>query len=209
LKCHNKAKELAKEFNQFSNTDHPIYFTDVRVFKVNNEGDREEGPYLNEYFLVEDYIEGSFTKWCNNYGYCNDEVKTTYTSMSAFMHWSWAHTKGELMIADLQGVRYDNHYVLTDPAILSKDKKYGITDTGVEGMFMFFHFHSFCKDLNKPITSNLMPLIPRPRFDDCLEMFKVLGKLSAYTVELKFTLNEETQMFDKFTLTATKKSICN
>ena len=139
VKCHKKAKELAAGFNTFSKTNYPIYYTDLEVFHVTEEGNREQGPYLNEYFLVEVYIEGSFTKWCNNYGYCNDEAKTSHISMSAFMHWSWAHTKGELMIADLQGVRYDNHYVLTDPAIY---KKYGITDTGVKGMFMFFHFHS-------------------------------------------------------------------
>ncbi len=78
--------------------------------------------------------------------------------MPAFMHWSWAHTGGQKMIADLQGVRSHSGYTytLTDPVLLSNHThggQYGCTDTGVEGMAMFFLKHTcghFCWQYPKP-----------------------------------------------------------
>lgn len=95
-----KANQLAKAFNVFSKTNYPIHFTGIDVLKVTVGGDGN-GPNLNEYVVVEDYIEGRFVKFCNNYGSFSEVTKTTYVSMPAFMHWSWIHTKGELIIADL------------------------------------------------------------------------------------------------------------
>ena len=47
---------------------------------------------------------------CNNYGFISDEAKTKAITMPAFMHWSWVHTGGEMMVANLQGVRGDDGY---------------------------------------------------------------------------------------------------
>ena len=48
------------------------------------------------------------------------------------MHWNWVHTKGEKIICDIQGVKKDDNYELTDPAV-------------------YTHKHNeFCKDLPWP-----------------------------------------------------------
>ena len=96
-----KAQELAAGFNSFSKTDRPISFTDVQVLKVVKQADPNATPKLDEHVIVENYIYGDLY----NYGFISDEAIKTASSMPAFMHWSWIHTQGQIMIADLQGVR--------------------------------------------------------------------------------------------------------
>ena len=143
-----QSQELAKGFNSYSNNNRPVKFADVAIHTVTQSAGR---PKLNEFVAVEDYIPGDYVKWCNNYG----TITPGSTSMPAFVHWSWAHTKGETMIADLQGVKNDDSYYLTDPCLLSATNggKYGCTDMGIEGMAMFFINHTctdFCKYIPKP-----------------------------------------------------------
>ena len=140
VKIHKEAEELAKGFNTFSKTTHPIHFTEVVVIKCvyKKNPSNPNGPRLDEYCTTEDFLAGEFNKWVNNYGVYSDETVSTAISMPAFMHWSWYHTKGEKMITDLQGIRNSNSYTLTDPVILSLSGEYGATDMGVEGMAIFF-----------------------------------------------------------------------
>ena len=185
LKVHTKATELAGGFNSFSGTDHPIRFTEVDVLKVTSRCDPTTRPKLGEYVITEDYIEGQYKKWCNNYGFLSRES----LSMPAFMHWSWVHTKGELMVADLQGVRKDNCFFLTDPVIMSMDNSYGCTDTGVEGMIMFFYKHEcnqFCRSLPKPSLSDFVGKIPTPMLEAAKFMLQTLNNSTTYKIELKF-----------------------
>ncbi len=135
-----EAQKLAAGFNRFSGTTFPLKFTDVDKIRITKTSDLNATPRLNEYCTVEDYIPGQFNKWCNNYGFISPEAKSSHASMPAFMHWSWCNSNGEKMISDLQGVRSANPqgYTLTDPAMLSLTNSYGPTDTGVEGMAMFF-----------------------------------------------------------------------
>ena len=151
VKIHKKAQELAGSFNVSLKPSHQISFTEVDVLQV-VEIDSLSGPRLNEYVLLEDFIPGNFKKWCNNYGFISDEAKTTAIMMPAFMHWSWIYTGGEMMVADLQGIRGGDGYTLTDPVILSITGTYGATDMGVEGMAMFFMHHEcngICSGLSK------------------------------------------------------------
>ena len=110
-----------------------ITFTEVGMAVVDNRPSRPK-----EYVIYEDYLGGSYCKWVNNSGVIspNSEV------LPAFSHWTWVHTKGEKMIADLQGVRMDDKktYILTDPAILtaSNGGQLGCADTGIMGMACFF-----------------------------------------------------------------------
>ena len=69
MKVQEKAKELAQQFNAETNCTHSIIYTDIAVRQVISAGEGTTGPQLNEYVIVEDYIPGKFTKWCNNYGY--------------------------------------------------------------------------------------------------------------------------------------------
>ena len=185
VKCAEKAKELAKKFNKATATSRPITYTNVHVMRVIETCD-DSHPKLNEYVTCEDYISGEFEKWCNNYDYISPSAK----SLASFAHWSWHYTGGEVMVADLQGVRKDHSYLLTDPAILSMDQSYGDTDTGVEGMAMFFLKHKecrvFCDGLPKPTLDQFKGIIP----EQYLRAARLLGETvqgsTTYQHELRF-----------------------
>ncbi|KAI6237598.1 hypothetical protein M3Y95_00282200 [Aphelenchoides besseyi] len=96
---------------------------------------------------------------CNNrataYGVTSKQVDL----LTAFSHWTYHITKGELMVVDLQGVLVPAAkspdrkatILLTDPAIHSKDnKRFGSTNGGIEGMNEFFQVHNcnlYCQRL--------------------------------------------------------------
>ena len=191
LEIREKAQELADNFN-FS-LEPPfnyslVSFAALYVHQV-VEKDSSSGPKLYEHVLVEDFIPGNYKKWCNNYGFISEEAKTTAIMMPAFMHWSWVHTGGEMMVADLQGVREDDGYTLTDPVILSSTGTYGATDTGVEGMTMFFMHHKcneICSGLSKPSYHDVITKIPQPYRASCEQLLQQVMSSTTYTFELKF-----------------------
>ena len=187
-----EAQEMADGFNAFSRTNYPIKFTEMDVMTVLSTGDPESTPRLGEYVIVEEYIEGTFKKWCNNYGFISQEAQTTAKSMPAFMHWSWWYNDGQMMIADLQGVKQANGYLLTDPVILSDsgNTQYGCTDMGVEGMAMFFTKHKcnlFCQNLPAPTFDDFIGVIPARTLDLCRTAFPSIHDCTAYRSELKFS----------------------
>ena len=176
------SKHLASGFNSFSNTNKPVKFADVEIKQVTQVAD-DTRVRLNEYLTVEEYIPGDYIKWCNNYG----AIDTRSTSMPAFVHWSWAHTKGETMIADLQGVRKDDAYYLTDPCLLSATHggKYGCTDMGIEGMAMFFIKHNctdFCRNIPKPGVRG----VSREQIAAALRNQQQIATSTAYSHEVSF-----------------------
>ena len=65
------------------------------------------------------------------------------------------------MIADLQEVKTAKECLLTDPVIMSNSfgGQYGCTDTGVEGIAMFFLKHKcnqFCNMYPKPTIQDVV-----------------------------------------------------
>ena len=188
VKIQQEAQKLAKGFNNSLKPSHPISFTEVVVHIV-TEQPYSSGPRLDEYVIVEDFIPGNFTKWCNNYGFISQEAKTTAITMPGFMHWSWVHTGGEMMVADLQGVRRDDGYTLTDPVILSTSGTYGATDMGIEGMAMFFLHHEcsgICSDLPKPTYWDLIMNIPQSQRAGCEKLLQQVMSATTYKFELQF-----------------------
>ncbi len=145
VSIYKKTKELAGKFNAASGANRPIRIVDYDVQKVTTRTD-DGTPKLGEYILVEDYLEGDFQKFISNAGWVKPQCMTSCTLMPTFAHWTWVHTRGQLMVADLQGVRYDDEYVLTDPCILSVDRNYGATDLALIGMALFFLTHQ-CTDI--------------------------------------------------------------
>ena len=112
-------------------------------------------------------VSGEWTKWTSNAGYVNSQA--TGTVLYAFSHWTWAHTKGEVLVCDLQEVWWNDHYILTDPVICSNGQIYDETYLGVVGMAHFFNTHkctSFCSRLPKSsnfsdyFTENLVYVSP-------------------------------------------------
>jgi len=182
------AQDLAEDYNTW--LSHGRYsgrctFTDVEIWRVTR---CSSGSTLNvgEYTTVEEYLPGRFQKFCNNYGYIAPGAQNTI--MPAFMHWSWWHTGGQTMIADLQGVRNRSSFRLTDPAILSTNGQYGVTDMGVEGMCMFFLNHQcnrYCSGLPCPTARDVMSKIPPAYLATCTALIDQLQNATSYTHELQ------------------------
>ena len=190
MKIQKKAVELAASFTSLLQFTWQITFTDTVIHQVLLNQDPHSHPKLGEYVVVEDYIPGTFKKWCNNYGYISAEAESVAIAMPAFMHWSWVHSGGELMIADLQGVCSGNHYTLTDPVILSSNREYGVTDMGIEGMAMFFMHHkcnALCQRYRKPTIFDFMGKIPQHMLSACLQMLQQVGGTTSYLHELQFS----------------------
>jgi hypothetical protein len=183
-----ESQKLAEGFNKYSRTNYPIKFTDVHIVPVSSRTSPTVRPKVNEYVVVEDFIPGKFKKWLNNYGYISDEVSFA-KSMPAFAHWSWWHTNGEKMIADLQGVHSNDSYTLTDPVLMSgsvNGRRYGCTDTGVEGIAIFFLKHKcneFCSSLPKPTLYSLG--IPQSQIQSVTKQLEAIFNATAYSHELK------------------------
>ena len=85
----------------------------------------------NDWVAVESYIEGKYVKFNNNYGYEEPELSQL---LLAFCHWTWEISGYNFMICDLQGVKSNDGYHLTDPVVHSAEQIYGNTDLGVHGM---------------------------------------------------------------------------
>ena len=181
-----KSAELARGFNSFSRTSCPIRFTEITVHKIISGS--QSRPKLGESVIVEEYIAGEFKKWCSNYGYISEE---SYAQcMPAFMHWSWVHTRGERMVADLQGVLKPDGFVLTDPVMMSLSNSYGPTDTGAEGMIMFFYKHqcnSYCQSLPRPKPADFISSVPQHELRECLGRLAQLQASTTYTVDLNLS----------------------
>jgi Alpha-kinase family len=50
--------------------------------------------------------------------------------LDCFGHWSYAQSSGQLLVCDLQGTMIENGFLITDPALHSMDRRFGITDLG-------------------------------------------------------------------------------
>jgi hypothetical protein len=198
-----KAKELATKFEWASGVPASIRFTDVNECQVTSSTSTSlTSPRLNEFVLIEDYLQGNYTKWCSNGGY----ISPVNDLMPAFMHWSWVHTGGEVMIADLQGVQEGWNYHLTDPALLSNTMggMFGCTDLGVEGMARFFLNHNckLCLGLPRPTNSNF-PVPP-----GISSQLQCLGS-TAYIHEMKIPDDWRQHMIFKFPKIAKSLSFPN
>ena len=202
-----KAQQMAEGFNAYSNTNYPVRFTDIEVMQVTRNDDPEATLRVGESVIVEEYIEGKFKKWCSNYGFISQEAKTTAISMPAFMHWSWWYNSGQMMVADLQGVKQNDSYLLTDPVILSDTTQYGCTDMGVEGMAMFFINHNcnlFCQALPAPTLNDFTGVIPADMLLMCRIALPSMQNCTAYKSELKFSRPVKNLVLQTFRNVATR-----
>jgi len=98
----------------------------------------------SEFVAIELYLKGPFEVF--EYGWVNKEE---LMAPEAFTHFSWCRSEGNLLIANLQGVKTKSSYHFTGPAIHSEGKEFGSTDQGIDGIKGFFKLHkcnSLCKD---------------------------------------------------------------
>jgi Alpha-kinase family len=118
---------LAEEYNKIKQPQHlPITFLKCHVVEVS----KLDGTM--EYYNIEPELPPSqqgFTKFSNNTGYWNtDHFDAT---LALFSQWTYTVTGKFLMVTDLQGVKTDTGYILTDPVVLCHDlSKFGSTNMG-------------------------------------------------------------------------------
>ena len=161
------AKRLAEEFNRVCQpTKHgescPIVVRDAALGSFSEDRTLEdESGYTFDVergssFLLEREIRGSFDKFSSNSGWTSgiDPI------LEAFSHWSWVKSGETQLVCDLQGHRgdgslphlgHDYYYLLTDPAICSSCRCFGMNDLGKQGIDAFFRNHvcnEWCEKLD-------------------------------------------------------------
>lgn len=114
-------------------------------------------------YFAEKYVKGDFVKWNTNTGDTNMSEDATRNHMhkvaSAFSHFTFNESKGEVMVVDLQGFDNPSGVLFTDPQMHtrrfrggSQDRKvdllyrrFSLGNLGRTGMIRFFLNHS-CED---------------------------------------------------------------
>jgi len=105
-----------------------IYINEAEVWT--KEDTQEKG-------LIEPYLGSHFAKFNSNSGWDSG----AHPLMAAFSHWIYHNSKGGLLVCDLQGLQHRDYYILTDPVILSRGRRFGVTDGGEDAMDKFFANH--------------------------------------------------------------------
>jgi len=121
---------LAKKYNEEAPSHcAKIQFLPVAVVEEEDTSMEEIGLRR---FCAEEQLptDGTaFTKYSNNSGHWDDELLDE--SLLRFTKFTFLVTHTYLMVADLQGVKKNNVYFLTDPVILCKDiLRFGNTNLG-------------------------------------------------------------------------------
>jgi hypothetical protein len=150
---HTVAQTWAIKFNAMA-PPKPVYFLSASVVELFTRS-----PPM--FVACEGYLEGGeFIKHNGNDGFVADQSRAT---PQAFSHFTYHHTKGALLVCDMQGV--GDFY--TDPQLHTADGEgYGRGNLGKEGMQMFFRHHhcnSICQFLNLP--PSVTALFPMPKGD--------------------------------------------
>eukprot|EP00656_Telonema_subtile_P055238 TRINITY_DN8488_c0_g1_i2.p1 TRINITY_DN8488_c0_g1~~TRINITY_DN8488_c0_g1_i2.p1 ORF type:complete len:266 (+),score=47.80 TRINITY_DN8488_c0_g1_i2:151-948(+) len=100
-------------------------------------------------YLVEPLIR-DFRKFTSNSGWIHPSQEDAVLAMEAFSHYTFHRSGGSMIVNDLQGRykkdRYSKkpmktRFELTDVAISSRRREYGVTDLGEKGIDSFFSNH--------------------------------------------------------------------
>ncbi|KAH3769991.1 alpha-protein kinase vwkA-like isoform X1 [Dreissena polymorpha] len=123
----------------------------------------------DEALLIEERLHGKFVTFVTNCGSGNNR---DIAVLSAFAHFTYHESGGELVFCNLQGVEDQDVFTLTNPAIHSKDGTYGDTDLGSEGIDVFFQHHvctALCINLSRPDDDSTGPISnqePPPPYEE-------------------------------------------
>lgn len=141
IKAVDKALHLVEEWNSQQFVDNLIRVNIPAVWTFDGDCSR-----TGQKILSEPYIE-NYQKFNSNSGWADDDTPWPRV-MQALSHFSYHITGGQFVLCDLQGGVYSDGAVLTDPAVLSRSKSFGVTDLGPEGISTFFSQHrcnEFCR----------------------------------------------------------------
>jgi hypothetical protein len=144
IKAVNKALEIVNRFNQLNIISKVIKINVPEVWHFEDGSDEWAG----QRHLCEPYIQ-NYQKFNSNTGW-NDDSTAWGEVMQALSHFSYHVSGGNYVLCDVQGGIYRQAVVLSDPVILSRDREYGVTDLGSDGINSFFSHH----DCNKYCRPN-------------------------------------------------------
>ena len=105
------------------------------------------GPHEGQKNLVEPFID-AWQKFNSNSGWASSDGVQWSKVMQALSHYSYHVSSGMFVLCDLQGGIYKHGAILTDPVILSRNRNFGVTDLGPDGIRNFFGYHvcnEFCR----------------------------------------------------------------
>lgn len=146
IKAVKGALKFARRFNAEKITDKPIKVNLASVWSIFS------GPRTGQKVLVEPFIQ-NYEKFNSNSGW-NDESTNWGSIMQALSHFSYHVSGGNYVLCDIQGGVYNTAVVLSDPVILSRNREFGVTDLGPDGISTFFSGHvcnKYCRrDWIKP-----------------------------------------------------------
>jgi len=132
-------QEIIDDFNRQNIIKQTIYLNHPSVWVFTAPGE-----FQGQKNFVEPYIN-DFQKFNSNSGMAIGPEGPTWSSvMQALSHYSYHVSGGQYVLCDLQGgivkseCEFNGNAILTDPVILSRDREYGITDLGLEGISTFF-----------------------------------------------------------------------
>ncbi|RIA93472.1 kinase-like domain-containing protein [Glomus cerebriforme] len=75
----------------------------------------------------------------------NGIIKEYHSTLEAFAHYTYEYTKGYLVVYDLQGIKLEDKFLLTDPAIHCEDRlRFGKTNLGKRGIEQCFLANHEC-----------------------------------------------------------------
>jgi hypothetical protein len=146
IQASREAQRFADHFNAEMKSSKPIRFIQPVVYECQSN---VCAPFLKgEKVLVEPFLgKDVYNKFNSNSGY---EDKNCGSTMAAFSHFTYHISDGKMLVCDLQGVKREDEYILTDPVICSVQQTFGVTDVGEEGIRSFFANHE-CTELCKSI----------------------------------------------------------
>lgn len=156
IKAVDKALELINHFNRLGAVTKTIKINVPQVWMFTGEA----GDWAGQKILVEPFIQ-HYEKFNSNTGW-SDVSMAWGEVMQALSHFSYHISSGQFVLCDLQGGIYRKEVVLSDPVIMSRNRQYGVTDLGPDGISSFFSHHH-CNHYCRPNWSR--PAKPMQHFD--------------------------------------------
>lgn len=141
IKAVDKALEFIDRFNEAHIFNKVIRLNIPLVWRVLS------GSRQGERVLVEPFIR-DYQKFNSNTGWANNAAGWAQV-MQALSHFSYHASGGFYVLCDIQGGFQSRSLVLSDPVILSRTGKFGVTDLGPEGISTFFYWHR-CNNYCQP-----------------------------------------------------------
>lgn len=159
IKAMNKAVELVAQWNERGFIEQLVRVNVPQVWTYLDNASGLAGRKV----LCEPFIE-NYSKFNSNTGWADSSTPWPQV-MQALSHYSYHVSNRNYLLCDVQGGIYSNSVVLTDPAILSQTKEFGVTDLGPHGISSFFSQHrcnKFCKSHWLKPTDRMQYFQPQP-----------------------------------------------